>query len=221
MRRTREVGMDWRAFTCAVLRHLEYFQAKWLPVRVKKMRQNKNRERRSDSIGTGKALVKVTAGLAMILSLQQARAESDIKGEGRIPIAFAGFAFTDSSNEAADQRQVHAYRLLRFKKDLETGLGQSGKYRVIPITCRTESCGASDAEAAELAKQAKEAGAQFLLIGGIQKMSSLILWMKADVVDVNSDKTVYDRLLSFRGDNDAAWDHAKDFLLRQLQELKG
>ena len=35
---------------------LEHFQAKWTPVRVKKMRQNKNIEPRSDSIGTDKAL---------------------------------------------------------------------------------------------------------------------------------------------------------------------
>jgi len=36
---------------------LEHFRAKWLPVRVKKMRQNKNLELGSDSIRTAKALV--------------------------------------------------------------------------------------------------------------------------------------------------------------------
>ena len=35
---------------------LERFRAKWIPVRVKKTRQNKNLEPRSDSIGTEKAL---------------------------------------------------------------------------------------------------------------------------------------------------------------------
>ena len=35
---------------------LERFQAKWIPVRVKKTRQIKNLELRSDSIGTEKAL---------------------------------------------------------------------------------------------------------------------------------------------------------------------
>src|SRR5438876_1412724 len=37
-------------------RNLERFQAKWIPVRVKKTRQNKKIEPRSDSIGTEKAL---------------------------------------------------------------------------------------------------------------------------------------------------------------------
>src|ERR1700733_62311 len=36
---------------------LERFRAKWIPVRVKKTRQNQNPEPRSDSIGTEKALV--------------------------------------------------------------------------------------------------------------------------------------------------------------------
>jgi transposase-like protein len=36
--------------------HLERFPAKWKPVRVKKTRQNKRLEPRSDSIGTEKAL---------------------------------------------------------------------------------------------------------------------------------------------------------------------
>ena len=44
---------------------LERFRAKWMPVRVKKTRQNKKIEPRSDSIGTEKALALViwaTAG---------------------------------------------------------------------------------------------------------------------------------------------------------------
>jgi hypothetical protein len=40
----------------ATNRALERFPAKWIPVRVKKTRQNKRLELRSDSIGTEKAL---------------------------------------------------------------------------------------------------------------------------------------------------------------------
>lgn len=136
-----------------------------------------------------------------------------------VPIAFAGFGFTDPSGEPEDQRKVHAERLSRFKADLEAGLAESGKYRIVVVTCPSETCGASDAEAAELATQAKEAGADLLLIGGIQKTSSLILWMKADVVDVKTNKTVFDKLITFRGDTDEAWVRAEEFLLRQLREM--
>src|ERR1700689_1410562 len=45
----------------------ERFRAKWIPVRVKKTRQNRNLEPRSDSIGTEKAL----AALAQIAARQR------------------------------------------------------------------------------------------------------------------------------------------------------
>ena len=41
---------------------VEHFQAKWTPVRVKKMRQYKGLEPRSDSIGTEKALAPTPLG---------------------------------------------------------------------------------------------------------------------------------------------------------------
>jgi hypothetical protein len=42
--------------TMIEMKALERFPAKWIPVRVKKTRQNKRLELRSDSIGTEKAL---------------------------------------------------------------------------------------------------------------------------------------------------------------------
>jgi hypothetical protein len=42
---------------------LERFPAKWNPVRVKKTRHIKNREPRSDSIGTEKALARTARGV--------------------------------------------------------------------------------------------------------------------------------------------------------------
>ena len=49
-----------------VRRALERFPAKWVPVRVKKTRQNKKREPRSNSIGTAKALVLAAAFAAAL-----------------------------------------------------------------------------------------------------------------------------------------------------------
>jgi hypothetical protein len=56
-------GFDIRTFECLACDHvhqhvvaLERFPAKWIPVRVKKTRQNKKESLRSDSIGTEKAL---------------------------------------------------------------------------------------------------------------------------------------------------------------------
>jgi len=48
--------MDCFVASLLAMTELERFPAKWKPVRVKKTRQNKNLEPRSDSIGTDKAL---------------------------------------------------------------------------------------------------------------------------------------------------------------------
>lgn len=151
--------------------------------------------------------------LAMLIPAQAAAAAP-------VPIAFAGFGFSDSSGEAQDQHAVHAARLRRLQEDVAAGLAKSGKFRVIALSCKTEDCGATDTEAADLAAEAKSAGADLLLIGGIHKMSSLIMWMKVDAVDVKSGKTVLDKLITFRGDNDEAWTRAGEFLLRQLDEMQ-
>jgi len=50
----------WPASMPASRRALQRFQAKWLPVRVKKTRKNRNLEPRSDSIGSEMALTAAT-----------------------------------------------------------------------------------------------------------------------------------------------------------------
>src|SRR4051812_21122183 len=49
-------GMQFRADGIGGAHALKRFRAKWIPVRVKKTRQNKNLEPGADSITTGKAL---------------------------------------------------------------------------------------------------------------------------------------------------------------------
>jgi len=57
---------------------LERFPAKWTPVRVKKTRQNKKLEPRSDSIGTEKALGDPSAGLAPGITVFDAESDDDL-----------------------------------------------------------------------------------------------------------------------------------------------
>ena len=65
-----------------------------------------------------------------------------------------------------------------------------------------------DIDDSQLLGKAKEAGATHLLIGRFHKMSTLIQQAKFDVIDVKARKVVFDRYISFRGDNDAAWRRA-------------
>ncbi len=57
-----------------------------------------------------------------------------------------------------------------------------------------------------------------MLFGAVQKLSGLVLWARASVVDSATGKPALERLLTFRGDNDEAFRRAGSFLARQIAE---
>lgn len=133
-----------------------------------------------------------------------------------IPIAVAGFDYIDTSGEARNQEAEHQARLQTFMRTIRADLADSGKFRIVEFACPKESCSAAQANAEQLIEDARRAGARLLLYGGIRKMSTLIQNAKAQVIDVEANQLVFDRLLSFRGDSDEAWQHAEQFLVRDL-----
>ena len=69
---------------------------------------------------------------------------------------------------------------------------------------------------AELQKAARAAGAKFVLLGGVHKMSTLVQWAKIQIADEEQGRIVFDRLLTFRGDTDEAWQRAEFFVARDV-----
>ena len=99
---------------------------------------------------------------------------------------------------------------------LRSDLTASGKIANATLECPPNACSVGDIADSQLLGKAKEAGATHLLIGRFHKMSTLIQQAKFDVIDVKARKIVFDRYISFRGDNDAAWRRAESFLARQI-----
>lgn len=156
-----------------------------------------------------------TASVSMIVTLAAPSFGQDAATEP-IPIAVAEFDYRDTSGEVRDQQAEHAARLEAFTRMIRADLEESGRYRIVPLTCPEPPCTAGRADPEELLADARKAGAKFLLFGGIQKMSTLIQYGKAVVVDLEADKSVFERLLTFRGDTDDAWRHAEKFLVREF-----
>jgi len=127
------------------------------------------------------------------------------------------FNYDDTSGEVRDQRAEHEVRLAVFMNALEDDLAASGKFRVIVPACRPDPC--SRSSGSELLKAAHAAGADFLLVGGIHKMSTLVQWAKAEVIDLRSGQIVLDKLFTFRGDTDQAWRRAEEFISNELITL--
>jgi hypothetical protein len=137
-------------------------------------------------------------------------------GDAPVPLAIAGFDYTDTSGETADQKQAHAARLAAFTELVGAELAKSGRYRIVELSCAAPPCTATRTAPDELIAAARDAGAQMLLYGGIHKMSTLIQLGKAQAVDLKADKLVFDQNVSFRGDDDEAWRRAALFLAEQI-----
>jgi hypothetical protein len=130
-----------------------------------------------------------------------------------IPIAVLDLDYTDHSGEPRDQRQEHATRLQHFAEALRSDLANSGQYKIVSPICDPTPCTAADPD---LIADARKAGAHLIMFGGVQKMSTLIQWAKLLVVDVETEKVVFDRLITFRGDDDESWKRAEAFTIREF-----
>jgi hypothetical protein len=135
-----------------------------------------------------------------------------------VPIAVLDMVYVDTSGEPRDQSQEHAARIRRFADALRSDLARSGKFRVVTPQCGAAPCSASG-ESAELVARAREAGAKLVLSGGVHKQSTLVQWAKVQAVDVDTDRLVLDKLLTFRGDTDEAWERAEAFVAREVAAL--
>jgi hypothetical protein len=66
---------------------------------------------------------------------------------------------------------------------------------------------------------AQRLGAERVLVVWVFRESELVMWLSAKVVDPVTGDRVVARSMTFRGDNDRAWNKAADFFLRQLAEV--
>jgi hypothetical protein len=133
-----------------------------------------------------------------------------------VPIAVLDLDYVDTSGEVRDQRQEHQARLQGFVEALRADLAGSGQYRIVSPVCDPAPCAVVAGNSADLIADAQKAGARLMMFGGLQKMSTLIQWAKLLVVDVQTGKVVFDRLITFRGDDDESWKRAEVFSVREF-----
>ncbi len=137
--------------------------------------------------------------LAVLLFVLPA-ADAPASAETAIGVAMDDFSYTDTSAEPANQTAAHERRLSAFMAALRRDIAADGRYRLAPST---------------------PDGAAFKVIGGIQKTSTLVQWAKVAVIDVGARKVVMDKLYTFRGDNDEAWERAEIFVSREIMAALG
>jgi hypothetical protein len=131
-------------------------------------------------------------------------------------LAVAEIQYIDTSGEVVDQSADHFRRLREFEAAMRTNLAASGKVKTAALDCPPNACSVGDIEADQLLGKAEAAGAGYLLISSFHKLSTLVQWAKFDLIDVKTHNVVFNRLVTFRGDNDKAWQHAASFIVREI-----
>lgn len=156
--------------------------------------------------------------LAFVLCLASSQRSMASESQQPIPIAVIDFDYSDTSGEAHDLTAEHRTQLQGFMDSIRGALTADEKYRLVAVSCGGGPCSLSRSTPPELVNEAKRAGARLLLYGGVHKESTLVQWAKVQVVDIEDDKLVFDRWLSFRGDTDEAWRRAESFVAKELEK---
>ena len=158
--------------------------------------------------------------LATSLALLPARGDTGepARAPARPPatLAVVGFTLLDTSGEPRDQRALHATRLQAMRDQIRAELARSGEFRITDLADGWPSAPAAPDPDQALAA-ARAAGADYALVGVVQKMSTLVLWCRASLVELATRKVVLDRWLTFRGDTDEAWQRAASFLTHEIE----
>jgi hypothetical protein len=155
--------------------------------------------------------------LGLILEPSFAGAESGTAMTRSVGLAIVDFAYLDTSGEPTDQAAAHRTRLQTLMAELRQDFAADGRFHLVRLSCQLTSCADGDSASPDLLRFASDAGAKILLIGGIHKQSTLVQWAKVSAIDIDANRVVVDRLLTFRGDSDEAWNRAELFMSQDIR----
>lgn len=135
-----------------------------------------------------------------------------------VALAVAAFDFRDTSGEVRNQAGEHAARMKALGAAVNDGLSAVGMVGLVELGCEAGACTARTAGLEALSARARKAGAHYLLVGEVHKLSTLVGEMKFAVLDMTTGRPTCDRFLSYRGDTDEAWRRAAAFVVRDVEK---
>jgi hypothetical protein len=154
---------------------------------------------------------KIATAVALVVPLFGAQAAEP-------KVAIFDFELVDTSLEGAtygprpDQQQ----RLTHAGNQLRERLAKSGRVEVVDIAAVERKAHAADLRTCNGcdANFARELGADYSIVGWVQKVSNLILNMNITVRDAKSGRIVVVKSVDMRGNTDDTWSRAVDWLVR-------
>jgi hypothetical protein len=149
--------------------------------------------------------------LGLLLSFRPAGADPGAPAARTLGVTIEDFGYLDTSGEPIDQTAAHQKRLQAFMAALRRDVGADSSYRLVPPLTGDR------ATFAERMQAAAQGGANVLITGAVQKMSTLVQFASTAVIDISTNRVLFERRYTFRGDNDESWNRAETFLSRDLR----
>jgi PQQ-dependent catabolism-associated CXXCW motif protein len=118
----------------------------------------------------------------------------------------------------------HAARLKRESARLRDDLQRYGDYRVLDLNAAQSTidelkahqeylhdCNGCDLDVG------KQMNADLVMVAWVDRVSGLILSLTYEIHDVKTSQITARKSFDFRGDNDKAWNHAVDYMVRHMR----
>nr|WP_232897244.1 DUF3280 domain-containing protein [Pontibaca salina] len=133
-------------------------------------------------------------------------------------VAFLGLTFLDTSTEGAynSARQDETARLALLEDEVRRQFTDQGLTLVdlAPIAAELESTSnPANCYGCEL-RMARKLGADYVLVGVVQKVSNLILAMNLVMRDVSTKQVVAARVVEIRSNTDESWLRGMRYILK-------
>lgn len=143
-------------------------------------------------------------------------------GETLPTLAILPFEINDTSGEVGPD--PHKEMLQRATGMIATQIRDAGLFSVVPEAEIAQAIAAVNpgtylrrCNGCERDIAAR-VDARYVLTAWINKVSTLVLTFNVDIRDVATGKSVYTRVLDFRGDNETAYTHAIKTMVRSLKQ---
>jgi hypothetical protein len=118
----------------------------------------------------------------------------------------------------------HEARLVLESSRLRADLERTNRYHIMDSTqaqpaldrLRSQQAYLHDCNGCDL-EVARQVGADLVFVAWVDRVSGLILSLTYEIHDVQTGQIAARQSFDFRGDNDNAWNHAIDYMVRHLE----
>lgn len=159
----------------------------------------------------------IRVGLAVILVLGALEAHALKAHAAEVPkVALVSMELINTSLQPTTDAE--RARLDKIKTELGQLLDASGRYKVLPLPDEVAKAAAARPNIAGCAgcqiDWGKQAGADLVVWGTVQKVSNLILNINVYMDDVKTGKSVFGTSVDIRGNTDESWDRGIRYLVK-------